>query len=85
MFSRVYQAQNGSVELYSLTKNHKGAIDWARLSTSEIAKEVSDKSMKEIFLDHQDALDKMAVQPDWKPYTLAKQIEQLATPETAKY
>ena len=85
MFSRVYQVQNGLVELYTPTENHKEAIDWARLSTSASAKELNDKSMAEIFINPKDALEKMAVQPDWKPHTLAKRIEQLVTPETIKY
>ena len=85
MFSRVYQTQNGLVELYTPTEHHKEAIDWARLSTSEIAKELNDKSMAEIFINPQDALGKMAVQPEWKPHTLAKRIEELATQETVKY
>ena len=85
MFSRVYQAQISLVEFYTPIENYKEAIDWARLWTSEIAKELNDKSMIEVFIDRQDAFDKMAVQPDWKPHTLAKRIEQLVTPETVKY
>jgi hypothetical protein len=81
MFTRVYQAINGTVELYTTATNHKEAIDWARLSTSEIAKELNDKSMEEIFTNSKDAYDKLAVQPDWKPHTLAQRIENLITPE----
>ena len=84
MFTRIYQPKNGTIELYTPAPNHKEAIDWARLSTSEIAKELNDKSMEEIFQNPKDAFDKMAVQPDWKPHTLAKRIEQLVTPEMAK-
>ena len=84
MFSRVYQPKNGTIELYTPIANHKGAIDWARLSTSDIAKELNDKSMEEIFTNPKDAYDKLAVQPDWKPHTLAKRIKNLVTPETTK-
>jgi hypothetical protein len=38
MFSRVYQPKNGTIELYTPIANHKEAINWARLSTSDIAK-----------------------------------------------
>jgi hypothetical protein len=72
------------VELYTPATIHKEAIDWARLSMSKIAKELNDKSMEEIFMNPKDALDKMAVQPDWKPHTLAKRIEQLAKPDMIK-
>jgi hypothetical protein len=84
MFTRIYHPNNGTIELYLPATNHKEAIDWARLSTSEIAKELNDKSMEEIFTNPKDAYDKMAVQPDWKPHTLAKRIEQLVTPEKVK-
>jgi hypothetical protein len=80
MFHRIYQAQNGTVELYVTSGHHKEAIDWARLSTSEIAKELSDHSMPEVFIDPKDAFDKLAVQPDWKPHTLGKRIEHLNPP-----
>ena len=81
MFTRVYQACNGTVELYVEAAHHKEAMDWARLSTSEIAKELNEKSMEEFFIDPQDAYDKMAVQPEWKPHTLGKRIEHLVTPD----
>jgi hypothetical protein len=41
--------------------------------------------MEETFFNRKDAYDKLAVQPDWKPHTLAKRIENLVTPETTKY
>jgi hypothetical protein len=85
MFTRIYTVQNGTIELYTKAANHKEAVDWARLSTSEIAKEANDKSMEEIFMNPKDAYDKLAIQPDWKPHTLAKRIEQLVAPETTKY
>jgi hypothetical protein len=53
------------------------AIDWARLSTSKIAKELNVESMKAVVMNVKDAMDKMAVQPDWKPHTLGNRIEQL--------
>jgi hypothetical protein len=84
-FSRVYQLQNGTVELYTPIANHMEAIDWAQLSTSEIAKEHNDKSMEEIFINPKDAYNKLAVQPDCRPHTLAKRIKHLITPETTKY
>jgi hypothetical protein len=84
MFSRVYQASNGTVELLTKVEYHKDAIDWARLSTSEIAKELNDESMKAVFKNVQDAMDKMAVQPDWKPHTLGNRIQSLKEPATIK-
>jgi hypothetical protein len=84
MFSRIYKPKNGTIELYTPIANHKEALDWARLSTSDIAKELNDKSMEEIFINPKDAYDKLAVQPDWKPHTLAKRIENLVMPETIK-
>jgi hypothetical protein len=84
MFPRIYKPKNGTIEMYTPIANHKEAIDWARLSTSNIAKELNDKSMEEIFTKPKDAYDKLAVQPDWKPHTLAKRIENLVTPETTK-
>jgi hypothetical protein len=58
---RIYQPKNGTIELYTPATNHKESIDWARLLTSEIAKELNDKSMEEIILNPKDAFDKMAV------------------------
>jgi hypothetical protein len=84
MFTRVYQACNGTVELYVETVHHKEAMDWACLSTSEIAKELNDKSMEEVFVNPPDAYDKLGVQPDWKPHTLGKCIKHLVTPEGTK-
>jgi hypothetical protein len=49
-------------------------MDWAQLSTSKIAKELNNKSMEEVFINPQDAYDKLAVQPDWKPHTLGKRM-----------
>jgi hypothetical protein len=85
MFSRVYQAKNGTVELYMPTANHKEAIDWAQLSTSQIAKELDEKSMQEIFVNPKYAYEKMEMQPEWKPHTLSKRIEHLVTLEPTKY
>jgi predicted ribosome quality control (RQC) complex YloA/Tae2 family protein len=85
MFTRVYQQGcNGTVELYVEAAHHKEALDRARLSPSEIAKELHEKSMEEFFLDPQDAYDKMAVQPGWKPHTLGKRIKHLVTPDATK-
>jgi tryptophanyl-tRNA synthetase len=84
MFSRIYKPKNGKIKLYTPIANHKEAINWARLSTSDIAKELNDKSMEEIFINPKDVYDKLAVQPDWKPHTLAKQIENLVMPDTIK-
>ena len=84
MYTRVNQAYNGTVKLYMETVHYKEAMDWACLSTSEIAKELNDKSMEEVFVNPQDAYDKLAVQPDWKPYTLGKRIKHLVTPEATK-
>jgi hypothetical protein len=81
MFTRVYQAENGTVEMYVESGQHKEAMDWARLSTSEIAKELNDTSMEEVFVNPKDAYDKYAIQPEWKPHTLGKRIEQYNPPE----
>ena len=77
MYSRVYQASNGTVELLPQVEHQNEAIDWARLSTIEIAKELIDESMKAVFMNVQDAMNKLAVQPDWKPHTLGKRIQML--------
>ena len=77
MFLRVYQASNGTVELLTQVEHQKEAIDWARLSTSEIAKELNDESIKAVIMNVQDAMNKLAVQPDWKPHTLGTRIQQL--------
>jgi hypothetical protein len=45
---------------------------------------LNEKSMEEFFINPQDAYDKMAVQPEWKPHTLGKRIEHLVTPEATK-
>jgi hypothetical protein len=82
MFTRVYQAKSGTVEMYVESVHHKEAMDWARLSTSEIAKELNDKSMKEVFVNPQDAYNKLAVQPKGKPHTLGKRIERKKEPIT---
>jgi hypothetical protein len=77
MFARIHEASNGLVELYVTPDNHKEAIDWARLATSEIAKELSDQSMEEVFIDPEDAYNQLALNPDWKPHTLAQRVEHL--------
>jgi hypothetical protein len=82
MFTRIYEARNGLVELYVKPQHHKEAIDWARLATSEIAKELSDRSMKEIFVDVEDATNQLATQPDWKPHTLSQRVEHLKPSES---
>jgi hypothetical protein len=84
MFSRVYQASIGTVELLTMIEYHKDAIDRARLSTSEIAKELNDESMKAVFKNVQDAMAKMAAQPDQKPHTLGNRIQYLKEPVTIK-
>ena len=77
MFTRIHEAFNGLVELYVKPEHHKEAIDWARLATSEIAKELSDRSMREIFIDVEDANNQLATNPDWKPHTLSQRVEHL--------
>jgi hypothetical protein len=77
MFTRIHEASNGLVELYVTPDNHKEAVDWARLATSEIVKELSDQSMKEVFIDPEDAYNQLALNPDWKPHTLAQRVEHL--------
>jgi hypothetical protein len=72
MFTRLYQACNGTVELYVETVHHNEAMDWACPSTSKIAKALNDKSMEEVFANPQDAYDKLAVHPEWKSHTLGK-------------
>ena len=82
MFTRIHEASNGLVELYVTPDNHKEAIDWARLATSEIAKELSDQSMKEVFIEPEDAYNQLALNPDWKPHTLAQRVEHLTPSES---
>jgi hypothetical protein len=82
MFTRIHEAQNGLVELYMTPANHKEAIDWAGLATSEIAKELSDKSMEEVFIDVQDTNNKLTRNPDWTPHTLAKRVKHLTPSES---
>ena len=77
MFTRIHEAVHGLVELYTTKENYKEAIDWARLATSEIAKELNDKSMEATFINVEDAENALATQPDWTPHTLAKRIENL--------
>ena len=81
MFTRIHEARNGLVELYMTPSNHKEVIDWARLATSEIAKELSDTSIYEVFIDVQDANNQLATNPDWTPHTLAKRVEHLTPSE----
>jgi hypothetical protein len=80
MFIRIYQANNGNVELYVATAHFKDAIDWARLSTSKIAKNAIEESLKGLFFDKADTRGKRENQPDWTPHTLGKRVELLATP-----
>jgi hypothetical protein len=82
MFTRIHEACNGLVELYVKPENHKEVIDWARLATSEIMKELSDKSANEIFIDVEDANNQFAKNPDWKPHTLSQRVEHLTPSET---
>ena len=82
MFTRIHEAVYGLVELYTTPTNHKEAIDWARLATSEIAKELNDESMAATFLDIEEAENALATNPDWTPHTLAKRIENLAPSAT---
>ena len=82
MFTRIHEACNGLVELYVKPENHKEVIDWARLATSEIMKELSDKSINEIFIDVEDANNQFATNPEWKPHTLSQRVEHLTPSET---
>ena len=81
MFSRVYEAVNGSVELHVPKENLKEATDWARLAVSVIAAELTDAGLQNIFENPQEAMDFMAIAPTWKPHTLASTINQLDEPQ----
>ena len=85
MFTRIHEAFNGLVELYVKPEHHKEAINWARLAISEIAKEVSDRSMSEIFTDVADANNQLATNPDWKPRTLSQRVEHLNPLESPQH
>ena len=81
MFTRVYEATGGSVELHTHKNTYKEATDWARLATSEIATQLNNASMKSVFWDPADADTLRATQPVWKPHTLSARVERLAEPQ----
>jgi hypothetical protein len=70
------------VKLYVEPKHHKEAIVWARLATSEIAKELSVRITNTIFIDVADANSQLATNPDWKLHTLSQRVEHLKPSES---
>lgn len=80
MFTRVYSAVNGVVELHVKKENIKEATDWARLATSEIASELNDHSMIEVFINPHEAMESIGDNPEWKPHSLGAKIDKLAEP-----
>ena len=80
MFTRVYGAVNGVVELHSTKDNIKEATDWARLANSEIGRLTNEEGMHAVFMHPEEALDAMESLPAWKPHSLSARIELLAEP-----
>jgi hypothetical protein len=82
IFTRIHEACNGLVELYVKPENHQKVIDWARLATSEIMKELLDKSIHEIFIDVEDANNQFATNPNCKPHIPLQRVKHLTPSET---
>ena len=82
MFTRVYHAVEGVVELHVNKGNIKETTEWARLATSEIAMQLSDDRMEEVFLDPKAAFDTIATNPEWKPHSLSAIIDMFPEPTT---
>ena len=80
MFTRVYGAVNGVVELHTTKESFKEATDWARLAIREIGRQTDEAGMYEIFLNPEEALDAMESLPAWKPHSLSARVELLAEP-----
>ena len=80
MFTRVYPAENGVVELHAKKENIKEATDWARLAMREIAAQTDEVGMTEIFNYPEEALDAMETMPAWKPHSLSAKVDLLPDP-----
>ena len=80
MFTRVYGAVNGVVELHTSPENIKEAIEWARLAKKEIAGQLNGNSMIEVFEDPEEALDAMDTLPSWKPHSLSEKVALMDEP-----
>ena len=80
MFTRVYGAVQGVVELHTDKDNIKEAIEWTRLAKKEIAGQLNEASMHEVFEDTEAALDAMESMPAWKPHSLSARVEMMEEP-----
>ena len=81
MFNRVYPPESGVVELQTASENLTEAIDWARLATSEIGKQLNATSMSLVFQDPEQASQLTETQPDWKPHQLGKKVATYEEPD----
>ena len=81
MFTRVYSATDGHVELHVQKHNFKEANDWARLATSQVAGQLNDESIAKVFIDPDEAMCAYSIAPDWKPHSLAAKVAALAEPQ----
>ena len=81
MFTRVYSATNGTVELHAHKKNFKEATDWARLAVSQVAGQLNDASIDKVFVNPDEAMYEYSSAPEWKPHSLAAKVEALAEPQ----
>ena len=82
MFTRVYCAVGGVVELHVHKESFKEAIEWVRLATSEIALQLSEDKMGEVFLDPKTAQETIATNPEWKPHSLSAIVDTFPEPTT---
>ncbi|WP_317201739.1 hypothetical protein [Janthinobacterium sp.] len=82
MFTRVYGAVDGIVELHAHKDNIKEATEWARLAKREIAEQLNTIGMTEVFIYPEEALDAMESLPAWKPHSLSARIDLMAEPTT---
>ena len=81
MFTRVYSAIDGHVELHVQKHNFKEANDWARLATSQVAGQLNDESIAKVFIDPDEAMCAYSIAPEWKPHSLAAKVAALAEPQ----
>ena len=80
MFTRVYGAVDGVVELHAHKNNIKEATDWARLATKEIAGQLNAEGLTAVFTYPEEALDAMESLPAWKPHALSARVEIMPEP-----
>ena len=80
MFTRVYGAVGGVVELHTQKNNIKEATEWARLATKEIAGQLNGEGLTAVFTYPEEALDAMESLPAWKPHSLSARVEIMPEP-----